>query len=319
MRQALVFAVIAAIGLSTGLTLAASGKPRQRHTHDHRGTRSEQVVTTTTPGDPTTGTTTSTTTDTTTTGTTTTGTTTTGTTTTGSTTPTPPTTTSPPPSGGTLIFDDEFDGTTLDSSKWTPNWLYNSCPSCVTKPVNSRERGAYDPKQVSVHDGALYLTAIASPATVNGVTYPYRSGLIQSDGKFQFTYGRLEARIYLPSMNGRIANWPAFWTDGQHWPNDGENDVMEGLEGDACWHFHSTAGGPGNCASGDFSGWHTYAATWSPGKVSYFYDGAHVGDITTGITGSPMYLIVNYGISDYPSWTATPNTMAVDYVRFWSS
>jgi hypothetical protein len=47
MRQALVFAVIAAIGLSTGLTLAASGKPRQRHTHDPRGTRSEQVVTTT--------------------------------------------------------------------------------------------------------------------------------------------------------------------------------------------------------------------------------------------------------------------------------
>ena len=33
----------------------------------------------------------------------------------------------------------------------------------------------------------------------------------------------------------------------------------------------------------------------------------------------PDVLIVNYGISDYPSWTATPNTMAVDYVRVWSS
>ncbi|HCU94302.1 MAG TPA: hypothetical protein DHU96_16925 [Actinobacteria bacterium] len=49
--------------------------------------------------------------------------------------------------------------------------------------------------------------------------------MINSNGKFQFTYGFMEARIWLPGR-GRIINWPAFWADGQNWPQDGEIDVM---------------------------------------------------------------------------------------------
>ena len=60
-------------------------------------------------------------------------------------------------------------------------------------------------------------------------------------GLFSFTYGYMEARIWLPG-SGEIADWPAFWADGQNWPTDGENDVLEGLGGQACAHFHNPAG-----------------------------------------------------------------------------
>ncbi|MEU9080688.1 family 16 glycosylhydrolase [Kitasatospora sp. NPDC048538] len=212
------------------------------------------------------------------------------------------------------VFADEFNGTSLDAAKWNPNWF--GCSTCTTQPVNSQEAAAYSPSQVSVSGGSLHLAVAQKPATVNGKTYPYTSGLINTNGKAQFTYGAFEARIYSPPSGSQVANWPAFWADGQNWPTDGELDVMEGLGGDACYHFHSDAGGPGSCAHGDFSGWHTYGAEWAPGSVTYYYDGVKVGQITSGITSAPMYLILDNAVdAKYPA--VAPADMQVDYVRVW--
>ncbi|MEU8925735.1 family 16 glycosylhydrolase [Kitasatospora sp. NPDC048545] len=212
------------------------------------------------------------------------------------------------------VFADEFNGSSLDAAKWNPNWF--GCSTCTTQPVNSQEAAAYSPSQVSVSGGSLHLAAVQKPATVNGKTYPYTSGLINTNGKAQFTYGAFESRIYLPPSGSQVANWPAFWADGQNWPTDGELDVMEGLGGEACYHFHSDAGGPGGCAHGDFSGWHTYGAEWAPGSVTYYYDGVKVGQITTGVTSAPMYLILDNAVdSKYPA--VAPADMQVDYVRVW--
>jgi beta-glucanase (GH16 family) len=213
------------------------------------------------------------------------------------------------------VFGDEFNGTSLDTSKWNPNWL--GCATCTTPPVNSSEQDAYAPSQVSVGGGSLHLNMVQQSTTVGGKTYPYRSGLVESNGKAQFTYGAFEARIYLPASGTGVANWPAFWTDGQSWPTDGEMDVMEGLEGDACYHFHSPSGGPGGCASGNYSGWHTYGADWEPGSVTYYYDGKEVGQITTGITSAPQYLILNNGLNSSDATPVAPSDMQVDYVRVW--
>ncbi|MCG6500424.1 family 16 glycosylhydrolase, partial [Kitasatospora sp. A2-31] len=202
----------------------------------------------------------------------------------------------------------------LDGSKWNPNWF--GCATCTTPPVNGAESAAYAPSQISESGGSLHLKAEQKPATVNGKNYAYTSGLVNTNGKAQFTYGAFEARIYLPASGSQVANWPAFWTDGQNWPADGELDVMEGLSGQACYHFHSPSGGPGGCAPGNYSGWHTFGADWQPGSVTYYYDGVKVGQITSGITSAPMYLILNNAV--YASGpTVTPADMQVDYVRVW--
>ncbi|MFE1439903.1 family 16 glycosylhydrolase [Streptomyces sp. NPDC058739] len=237
------------------------------------------------------------------------------------TTPSAPPTTGAMPVGiaGTWrqVFSDEFNGTSLDGSKWHPNWF--GCSTCVTKPINSAEGSAYSPSQVSVSDGSLRLKLIEKPTTVDGKTYPYLSGMVNSNGKAQFTYGAFEARIHTPSSGTKMANWPSFWTDGQNWPEDGEMDILEGLGGSACYHFHSTAGGPGGCAPGTYSGgWHTFGAEWEKGSVTYYYDGKQVGRITTGITSAPMYLILNNGINpDHSATNLAPADMVVDYVRVW--
>jgi Glycosyl hydrolases family 16 len=222
------------------------------------------------------------------------------------------------PANAVEIFRDDFNGTSLDLSKWRPNWL-GKTNTAVSKPVNTKEQGCYDPRQVSVSGGSLHLSAVARSCTAtNGVTYPYASGIVQTRDHFTFTYGSLEARLWTPPGSGAIQNWPAFWADGTgtH-PLTGELDVFEGLAGKACWHFHSNSGEPGGCASASNpSGWHTYAAEWRPGVVTYFYDGVQVGRITTGITSSPMFVILNLGVSSTVSGPVTvPSEMLVDYVR----
>ena len=214
----------------------------------------------------------------------------------------------------TLRFDDEFNGSTLDRSKWSTGWL----GSGATPPVNSYEQACYAPSQVTESGGSLNLSVVASSCTVNGTTYPYRSGMINSDGKAEFTYGYFEARLYLPGSRAQIANWPAWWADGQVWPTDGEMDVLEGLGGRACYRFHGSLGEVGGCTTKDFTGWHTYGADWEPGFITYYRDGRAVGHITTGVTSAPMYLILNDAVNGPGGPIVAPSTMRVDYVRVWS-
>jgi beta-glucanase (GH16 family) len=216
------------------------------------------------------------------------------------------------PGPWTLVFDSEFSGSSLDTSQWSTGWF----GSGITRPVNNNEQECYDPAQVSVGGGALSLTAVAKSETCGGETRPWASGMVTTNGLFNFTYGYMEARVWLPG-SGSIADWPAFWADGQSWPTDGEIDVMEGLAGRACVHFHNTEGGPGKCSNATFTGgWHTFAADWEPGSLTFYYDGTALWQDTSGITSAPMYLILNLAVDSSMS-PAVGATMQVGYVRVW--
>jgi hypothetical protein len=204
----------------------------------------------------------------------------------------------------TLIFDDEFNASALDTSTWAPYWFANGDQSNGTTMESSN---------VSMSGGTLNLTLTA--AGTGGLVSTNPNG--GATPGFQFTYGFLEARIFLPASGSEIANWPAWWADGQDWPTDGEIDVIEGLGGTAAYHFHDPSGGPGASVPGNYTGWHTYGANWQPGSVTYYYDGVAVGSITSGITSAPMYLILENSGGAYGGPAVEPATMQVDYARVW--
>jgi beta-glucanase (GH16 family) len=214
-----------------------------------------------------------------------------------------------------LVFDGTFTGRALNTADWSTGWLANG----ITPPVSRGELECYDPARVTVSGGALNLSLIRQPHLCGGRVRPYSSGMVNTDGKFQFTYGLMQARIWLPGQGGQISNWPAFWTDGQNWPEDGEIDVLEGLGGKACWHFINPAAVRGNCVAGTFyNGWHTFGADWEPRSITYYYDGRVVGRIKSGITHAPMYLILNNATTHlYQIPLQVPADMRVAYVRVW--
>jgi beta-glucanase (GH16 family) len=65
----------------------------------------------------------------------------------------------------------------------------------------------------------------------------YTSSRMTTQGKHEFTYGRIEARLAVPKGKGL---WPAFWMIGSNigsvgWPKCGEIDIMEHINtNDTC-------------------------------------------------------------------------------------
>ena len=217
-----------------------------------------------------------------------------------------------------LVLDDEFNGTSLDTSVWSPGWFLQG-GSGLSGPVNTAETAVYNSNLVSVSGGDLHLGLISSPATRNGKTYQYQGSLVQENG-WKFSYGYFEARVYLPASSpGVIANWPAWWLDGQSWPTDGEIDVVEGLQGGAWSTFHNSAGAQGNQASGDFTGWHVFGVNWQPGKIDFYYDGKLQHTVTSGVTSSPEQMIFDNTIGQWGGPLLTPSDMMVDYVHVYQN
>ena len=222
------------------------------------------------------------------------------------------------PGSWRLIFDDEFSSPSLNTGLWSNGiWGFDG-------PLASEEEECYPSSQVGLGGGVLSLTAIAKTGscTVSGgsVTEPYQSGMISTQGKFEFAYGFIEVRAFLPG-NGQVADWPGIWAAGNPpLPQGGELDVLEGLSGMACWHYHGPQGDrPGGCAPGTWTGgWHTFAADWEPGKVVWYYDGKVVGTDTQDIASSKEHLILNLAVDQtYGGPIVTPASLQIDYVRVW--
>lgn len=223
-----------------------------------------------------------------------------------------------------LALDSEFNSTRLPTD-WRTGWFGGG----ITSPINGNEIDCYSPNNVTFPgDGTMHLVVSAQPSTCGGTTEPYTGSLVNTDPEdgrsgpgFQYTYGVLEARVYLPADSGRIADWPAFWAGGQHWPATGEDDVMEGIHGYAVWSFHNAQELRNSTVPNIGPGWHTFASDWEPGSLTFYYDGTEVGSLTTGVTSSPMYIVLaNTVASSTVAGAAAvtePDAMEVQYVRVW--
>lgn len=213
-----------------------------------------------------------------------------------------------------LMLDDHFSGQRLNSRLWSTGWFGHGI---TTGPDEATDAACYAPGQVGVDDG-LAISIAARSSVCGGRPHPYTSGIITTRGKFTFTYGYVKARIWMPRAGRRIADAPAFWADGENWPHDGEIDVVEGDGGVPCAHFHYSGGAPGRCLRlpRGRSGWHTYAARWEPGRITYYYDGRMIWRDDVGVTDKPMYLVLGMGV-DAASRRLVPAVMRVSAVQVW--
>lgn len=186
-----------------------------------------------------------------------------------------------------LIWNDEFDGDTLDLTKWSYQ-LGDGSQYGIAGWGNDELQG-YSEDAVSVDNGLLCIQAENTP---DG-DYKYSSGRIRTvtdEGESLFTtkYGKIEAKMKLPAGNGL---WPAFWMLPESteiygiWPMSGEIDIMEArgrLTDTVCGTIHYGQPWPNNRYSGgdyfmpdgeNITQYHTYTLEWMPGQLSWFVDG----------------------------------------------
>jgi beta-glucanase (GH16 family) len=219
-----------------------------------------------------------------------------------------------------LVLDSEFDTGSFNKKIWRAGWFGRG----VTRSVNVLEDDCYSSKNVTFSRTAMYLRVTNQASSCKGLSFPWTGAIVDTDphdgrrgGGFQYKYGVLEARVYVPAAGSLIANWPAVWAVAQHHTSAyGEDDVFEGLAGTACWHFHRPSGSSGGCDKQIKPGWHTFASDWQNGSISYYYDGTEVGTITVNISSGPMYLILDNTVR---ANRATADAMRVKYVRVWQA
>jgi beta-glucanase (GH16 family) len=239
---------------------------------------------------------------------------------------------SPAPAGWTLVFSDEFDGNgPPDPAKWSYELGY----------IRNREAQYYTSRPENVRAETGNLVIEGRKEAYQG--YAYSSASINTLGRFEFLYGRVEVRAKLPTGNGA---WPAIWMLGTNrtqvgWPGCGEIDIMENVGFDplaihASVHttaYNHTIGTQKTAVVTVAKPWedfHLYAMEWYPDRIDVLVDGQKYFTFRNEGTGAsawpfdkPQYLLINLAIGG--SWggqkgiddTLFPKRYLIDYVRIY--
>jgi beta-glucanase (GH16 family) len=209
------------------------------------------------------------------------------------------------PADWRLLLSDDFDGTSLDTSKWLaygPNWPGHG------------GNGIRDGSAVSVGGGVLTITArMAGGSLVSGAIASY----------LNFTYGRVEFRVRTDSdpseaTSGAVLLWPENDAD---WPVANEYDIYEtGTRAgrypfDSFMHYGADNRQYQFGHPADGTQWQDMAMDWTPEGISVYRDGDLVGTVTDPRAISRTGHHVCIQLDAFRSLMGDPVTMQVDHVR----
>ena len=212
------------------------------------------------------------------------------------------------PSGWKMIWNDEFTGSTLDTSKWgyEEGFLLDE-NDINTAGWGNQELEWYTRNNVAVKDGTLNINMKKDSKVFTEkddpskkATAQYSSGKITTKDKFSVKYGRVDFRAKMPTG---VGVWPAMWmlsNDGRYgsWPLSGEIDVFEGRGRTPNMVFgtlHYGSQWPNNINTSDvlnmkedgnkksgIDDWHVYSVVWEADNIKIYCDGKCYFKCTNG-------------------------------------
>lgn len=209
------------------------------------------------------------------------------------------------PATWNLVWSDEFNGSNLDTTKWSFE------KNCTGGGNNELQCYTDRADNAFLADGMLHIVAKKEPfsgqakgdddptydAADTSAKRDYTSARLRTKGKGDWKYGRIDIRAKLPQGTGL---WPAIWmlpTEWKYgsWPLSGEIDIMEAVnpntKGGNTIHgtLHYGDKWPGNKNSGTsvvpstkvWDEFHTYSIQWEEGEVRWYIDDKHYSTHTS--------------------------------------
>lgn len=253
------------------------------------------------------------------------------------------------PKGYHLVWNDEFDGKTIDSTKW--DFQLGTGSQYGLTDWGNNEQEYYTDQNAFLEKGNLVIEARKESKEGKNYTSSRLRTMKEGDEVlFAKTYGRVEAKIKMPKGSGV---WPAFWMlpatyDYGQWPMSGEIDIMEAkgrLANRVYGTVHFGQTWPGNKytsgmykfpSDSDITGYHVYALEWEPGLLRWlvddevFYETQQWWSLGENEAepykypapfDKPFYILLNLAIGGnyddgaMPEDYELPAKMYVDYVR----
>lgn len=238
-----------------------------------------------------------------------------------------------------LVWSDEFDGTAINTNNWSyqvePAGRFNNEWQAYT---NSSDN-AY------IENGNMIIEAKYNGQGLSQGNFT--SARMITQGKKNFKYGKVQARIKVPYGQGI---WPAFWMLGSNikennpngtvnWPYCGEIDIMEKVGGGikekelhGTIHFWEDSknkwtyiGGKTTTTNNLADDFHVYEVEWDAEKIIWKLDGIeyHRQNISSSDYDefrNEFYILLNVAVGgDWPgapnSTTTFPQKMLIDWVR----
>ena len=232
-----------------------------------------------------------------------------------------------------LVWQDEFDSNEIDRTKWQLDVDYTG--------ETNNEMEIYTDRKENVYIENSCLVIAARKENYSG--YHYTSARLKTKGLHSWTYGKVEARIKIPSGQGI---WPAFWMLGEDvlrigWPECGEIDIMENI-GKRPETVRGTIHGPGYYRDEgiwvDYTklgqkfadNFHLFSIEWEPDQIRWYVDDHLFNTLTVKdvpgkwVFDHPFFILLNVAVGGYwPGYpdetTLFPQFMRVDYVRVYSN
>ena len=221
----------------------------------------------------------------------------------------------PPPISRTnyqLVWSDEFNGTSVDASKWNVVGPWGKPVGC------SNPKFSYSPSNVSVANGVATITVHNTGGGPGGT---WTGGILSTDTTKLFQYGFVEVREKLPLGK---AFFPAAWLYGGK--SSDELDIMEfnGNNPSTVIQAANINGQWYKVRPPMTSGYHLFQMKWEPGRLTYYIDNVETFNWTKGSPARPMYLMLNFDVGGPnddaccpDGSTPSPATLNVDYVRIY--
>lgn len=228
-----------------------------------------------------------------------------------------------------LMWNDEFDGNSVNTS----NWVFEI--GTGSSGWGNNELQYYRQENAKVEGGLL--TIEARKETYQGSNYTSTRMITRNKKSFQ--YGRVDIRALLPKGQGL---WPALWMLGNNiqtvgWPSCGEIDIMEmvggsGREnqthGTVHWDNggHQYVGGSYTLPSGTFADeYHVFTIIWNETSIKWYVNDTKFYEINitpTHMTEFHQKFFFIFNVAVGGNWPGSPNEstvfpqrMKVDYIR----
>ena len=245
-----------------------------------------------------------------------------------------------------LVWEDDFNGSSLDQSKWVHDIGTGSQYGMWG--WGNGELQYYQPQNTTLNNGIAKIEVKEEPNGIidswSAISY-FSSSKITTKGLFNFRYGKVEARI--KTIDGQ-GFWPAFWMlpSNGSWPCDGEIDIMEQWGNDYLTNSTSGAAHLGTCpysssthfyetsssyiSSGSYADdFHTYSVIWKEDTITWYVDEIELFSLNPSsywsipsqsawpFNANEWYIMINLAITQAGpnSNTVFPNQMEIDYVR----